>query len=256
VVPPFLPAAYAYPSAIERPGTADASELCLGEVTDALRWLDIVRSRTDTDDAQMLMWGYSHGACVTLRSLEQGAKVKAAVAVSAPTDFFAWETFATNTNPQSAMGIHWLLGGTPAALPDAYRARSAARMAVDLQRRSDVRLLEIAVEKDTFVHPSQGCRMANAIGAENHQMLAGGEYSPSAASPIGINFAGCITGYLTWTAGAPVSWNQRAMFLLYANTTDFDGHAYFGYTTPPPVGGVWTIPLNKGIRDFLQASFP
>jgi dienelactone hydrolase len=256
VPPPFPPAAYTYPSAIERPGTTDLPELCLGEVTDALRWLDIVRARTDTDDARMLMWGYSHGACVTLRSLEQGAKVKAAVAVSAPTEFFMWETFSTNTNPPGAAGIHALLGGTPAALPDAYRARSAARMAVDLQRRSDLRLLQIAVQKDTLVHPSQGCRMANAIGAENHQMLAGGEYSPSAASPVGVDFAGCITGYLTWTGGAPVSWNQRAMFLLYANITPIDGHAFFGYTTPPPAGGSWAIPLNRGIRDFLQASFP
>lgn len=256
VAPPFPPAMYLYPSEIERPGTADAAELCLGEVTDGLRWLDIVRARADTDDAQMLMWGYSHGACVTLRSLEQGAKVKAAVAVSGPTEFFMWESFLTNTSPQAAAGVHWLLGGAPASLPDAYRARSAARMAVDLQRRSDVRLLQIAVQKDTFVHPSQGCRLANAIGAENHQMLAGGEYSPSADSPLGADFAGCITGYLTWTGGAPVSWNRRALFLLYANISIFDGHAYFGYTTPPPIGGSWAIPLNKGIRDFLQASFP
>src|SRR6185295_6110848 len=208
------------------------------------------------DDAQMLMWGYSHGACVTLRSLEQGAKVKAAVAVSGPTDFFMWETFMANTNPLAAAGFHAWLGGTPASLPDAYRARSAARMAVDLQRRGDVRLLQIAVQKDTFVHPSQACRMANAIGAENHQMIAGGEYSPSADSPLGVDFAGCITGYLTWTGGAPVSWNKRAMFLLYANILSIDGHAFFGYTTPPPAGGSWAIPLNKGIRDFLQASFP
>ncbi len=256
VTPPLPPAVYTYPSEIERPGTADAPELCLGEVTDALRWLDIVRAREDTDDTQMLLWGYSHGACVTLRSLEQGAQVKAAVAVSSPTDFFAWETFATNTNPSAAMGMHGLLGGTPVTLPDAYRARSAARMAVDLQRRSDVRLLEIAVQKDTLVPPSQGCRMANAIGAENHQMLAGGDYSPSAASPVGSDFAGCTSGNLTWTAGAPASWNKRAMFLLYANATLLDGHAYFGYTTPPPLGGWWTLPLNTGIRDFLQASFP
>jgi dienelactone hydrolase len=244
---------YTYPSEIERPGTADASEVCLGEVTDALRWLDIVRARPDTDDAQILMWGYSHGACITLRSLEQGAKVKAAVAVSAPTNFFAWDTYLTNQNSEIANGFHAALGGTPATLPDAYRARSATRMAVDLERRSDVRLLMIAVERDTFAPPSQGCQMANAIGAENHQMLAGGEYSPTADSPLGVNFAGCTSGHLTWTAGAPASWNRRAMFQLYAHISPVDGHAYFGYTVPPPVG--W-LPWDKGIRDFLQAAFP
>ncbi len=226
--PPGLRRPYTYPGAIERPGTADVPEICLGEVTDALRWLDIVRARPDTDDAEILMWGYSHGACITLRSLEQGAKVKAAVAVSGPTDFFAWDTYITNQSSVAADGFHAWLGGTPATLPDAYRARSAARMAVDLERRSDVRLLMIAVERDTFAPPSQGCRMANAIGAENHQMLAGGEYSPTADSPLGVNFAGCTSGHLTWTAGAPASWNQRAMFLLYANISPLDGHAYLG----------------------------
>ncbi|WAS91749.1 alpha/beta hydrolase family protein [Nannocystis punicea] len=252
IVPDGSPV-YTYPAAVARPGTSDPAELCLGEVTDTLRWLDIVRDRADTDDDQILMWGYSHGACVTLRALEQGAEVKAAVAVSSPTEFSRWEQYSANVGDPT--GIHIALGGTPAAIPDAYHARSPARMAVDLQRRGDVKLLQIAVEKDTIVPVSQGCMLADAIGAENHLMLPGGDYSASTTAPNGVTFAGCQLSYITWTGGTP-GWNKRAYYLLYENITPWDGHLYFGYTTPPAPGQSWDLPLNKGIRDFLLASFP
>jgi hypothetical protein len=243
---PRLP--YTYPERVGQEAAPGQLELCLGEVTDVLRWLDIVRARPDTDDSQILMWGYSHGACITLRSLEQGAKVTAAVAVSAPTDFFTW-------NPDAARGIL-----PPEEIPAAYQARSAVRMAGDLKRRSDVRLLLVAVEKDIIVHPSQSCLLAKTIGAENHLMLPlmfpflGGNYSNWTALPPGRDFAGCGDP-LTWT-GTPVNWNTRAVFLLYANDVDNAGHVYFGYTTPPPCGTSWPDGYDKGIRDFLQAAFP
>jgi len=124
-------------------------------------------------------------------------------------------------------------------------------MAVDLQRRSDVRLLLIAVQGDTIVPPSQSCLLANAIGAENHLMLANGEYSPSTVPPGVIDGCGSLT-----LSGAPVNWNTRAVFLLYSNRSSTDGHFSFGDATPPPPGQAWDLPRDKGIRDFLQISFP
>jgi len=56
----------AIPAELGRP-----SEFCLGEVTDVLRWTEIVRARGDTDDDAILMLGGSHGGCVTLRAVER-----------------------------------------------------------------------------------------------------------------------------------------------------------------------------------------
>ncbi len=248
---------YTYPAEVELlTASGNPAELCLGEVTDALRWLDLVRARPDTDDANILLWGYSHGACVTLRALEQGAKVKAAVSVAAPTDFPSWDTFlASVQTPTEHDAFHALLGGDTTTLPDAYTARSSARTAVDLKRRSDVKTLLIAVLKDTTVHVSQSCLLANAIGAENHLLVAGGGWSYT-TSPLGIDYAGCSSGYLTWTPGAPTSFDKRAMLYLYDNTSGITGHAWFGYATPPPGGGAWTYPGSTPIQQWLAVAMP
>ncbi len=248
---------YTYPAEVELlTASGDPVELCLGEVTDTLRWLDLVRARPDTDDANILFWGYSHGACVTLRALEQGAKVKAAVSVAAPTDFPSWDTFLASVQSTADHdAFHALLGGDPTTLPDAYTARSSARTAVDLERRSDVKTLLVAVLKDATVHVSQSCLLANAIGAENHLLVAGGSWSYS-TSPVGIDYAGCSSGSLTWTGGAPASFDKRAMFYLYDNTSGITGHAWFGYATPPPGGGAWTYPGSTPIQQWLAVAMP
>jgi len=116
-------------------------------------------------------------------------------------------------------------------------------MAVDLERRGDVRLLIIAVQNDTYIHPSPSCRLARAICGESHYVLTGGAYSSSAALPSGADIAGCSDGDLTWTGGAP-DWNKRAIFLLYANPPSVEGHFLLRYRP------------NRNISDFLQASFP
>jgi dienelactone hydrolase len=250
--PEYMPQ-FTYPAQVETLTASGLShELCLGEVTDTLHWLDIVRARPDTLDDEILMWGHSHGACVTLRALEQGAQVKAAVAVAAPTEFTTW--YNPSALPEIITGFNTMLGGTPTTIPDAYRARSAARMAVDLERRSDTRLLMIAVERDTAVHVSQSCLLAGLIGAENHFMGALGAWGTS-ATPTGPNFTGCTASSLTYTAGAPATWDRPATFLLYPNTSPYDGHVWFGAHTPTP-SNTWAVP-NQAIGEFMAAAaFP
>lgn len=250
--PAYVPQ-FTYPAQVDTLTASGLSyELCLGEVTDTLHWLEIVRARPDTLDDEILMWGHSHGACVTLRALEQGAQVKAAVAVAAPTEFTTWYNPAAP--PAIIAGFNTMLGGTPATIPDAYRARSAARMAVDLERRSDTRLLMIAVEGDTVVPVSQSCLLASLIGAENHFMGALGAWGAS-TTPTGTSFAGCTAGLVTYTAGAPATWDRPATFLLYPNTSGLDGHVWFGGSTPTP-SNTWAVP-NQAIGEFIAAAaFP
>ena len=86
-------------------------------------------------------------------------------------------------------------------------------------------------------------------------MVAGGEYSLSTTAPNGVTFAGCQSSYITWTGGIP-SWTHRAYFLFFFFFFFFFFFLYFGYTTPPAPGDSWVLPRDKGIRDFLLASFP
>jgi len=48
------------------------SEFCLSETADVMRWTEIVRGMPGVDPNSILMMGGSHGACVTLRAVEQG----------------------------------------------------------------------------------------------------------------------------------------------------------------------------------------
>jgi hypothetical protein len=75
-------------------------ELCLGEVIDSLQLTTMLgtyrppgSTSTWVDPTKLLMWGHSHGACVTLRAVEAGAPVAAAAAFDGPTDLAAWSNY-------------------------------------------------------------------------------------------------------------------------------------------------------------------
>jgi hypothetical protein len=73
-------------------------EFCLGEVIDALQLTSMLASYPTAsspwvDPTKMLMWGYSHGGCITLRAVEAGAQVAAAATLDAPTNFAAWSNY-------------------------------------------------------------------------------------------------------------------------------------------------------------------
>ncbi len=68
-------------------------ELCLGEAVDSMELTSVVQSTWDITPQNTVMWGHSHGACVTERAVEAGVKVSAAAAFDAPTDFYNWYTY-------------------------------------------------------------------------------------------------------------------------------------------------------------------
>ena len=67
-------------------GSEGPIELCLGEVTDVLEMMTIALRKPYADPARVVMWGASHGGCVTTRAVQRGAPVLAAVDVFGITD--------------------------------------------------------------------------------------------------------------------------------------------------------------------------
>jgi hypothetical protein len=139
-VSPFPPAAL-YPFSATSEGKL---ELCLGEVDDVLNLLSAVTALPDANAKQVLMWGHSHGSCITERAIERGAPVKIAVSIDGPTDFTTW----SNNNP--------ILAPTVAA----QEARSTAYSGNDPATLTGVKFLRIHAEGDTVVTPDQGCELA------------------------------------------------------------------------------------------------
>jgi hypothetical protein len=75
-------------------------ELCLGEVTDVMALTDLIVNHASSIsdgstgalvplnvNGKVLMYGYSHGGCVTYRAVEQGAPVTAFAVIEGFTDF-------------------------------------------------------------------------------------------------------------------------------------------------------------------------
>ena len=190
-------------------------ELCQGEVTDVLRLTELVRARADVDTTKILMWGHSHGGCITERAVQRGAQVKAAAIFSAPNDMAAWYNYIdAGTQAQLALtfGIPSMpLSVTPAQSPIPYDWRSPAKYKKDLEARSDVKLLMLQGVLDTMIKPSQACTLATGGNSLNwHFNLA---LSPVALSPQ----PGSDCDSLTWQSVAPPvgSWPAPRYLLVY-----------------------------------------
>ncbi len=112
-------------------------ELCMGEVTDAMALTDLLVNHTSSVmlgstsekvkinvNGQVLMYGYSHGGCITHRAVEQGAPVNAFSVIEGFTDFplnyLNWTSNGqTQQNAAIAAGA-WQPGvATSVYLPDA-----------------------------------------------------------------------------------------------------------------------------------------
>jgi hypothetical protein len=184
--------------------TSDGNlELCLGEVDDVLNLLSAVRALPDADAKHVLMWGHSHGSCITERAIERGAPVQIAVSIDGPTDFTTW----SNNNP--------ILAPTVAA----QQARSSAYSGNTPAKLAGLNFLRIHAEGDVAVTPDQGCELASRL-----PNLAA-YYLNSNISPPGT-FAGappeCAAYTVSWLHGQllpdAVSNGQWAStsFLMYS----------------------------------------
>jgi hypothetical protein len=176
-----LPAPYQSFSAT----SAGGLELCLGEVDDVLNLLTAVTALPIANPQQVLMWGHSHGSCITERAIERGAAVQIAVSLDGPTDFTTW-----SNSPW------WLFGnaaGQEARSPVYYANNPAALGS------SNLKFLRIQAEGDTTVEPLQTCELAAYLpGGSNY-------YLNSAVTPPGVYYGApkeCAPyGWLQWKYG-------------------------------------------------------
>jgi Prolyl oligopeptidase family len=157
-------------------------ELCLGEVDDVLNLLSAVTALPNVNASHVLMWGHSHGSCITERAIERGAPVQIAVSLDGPTDFTTWTNnnllLAPTVVAQDARSTAWP-GNNPAAL-------------------ENVKFLRIHAEGDKIVTPDQGCELASRLpGIANY-------YLYSAISPPGVYWAAskkCAAFPMPWRKG-------------------------------------------------------
>jgi hypothetical protein len=187
-----------------------AVELCLGEVTDVLRLTALVTAMPNANANQVLMWGHSHGACITTRAIEQQAPVQMAVELDAPTDFMTWPSSPAYTG----MGKQW---------------RSPTYFENDVIARRDVKLLMIQAEGDTTVPPAQACELAAPIATSANYFLN------SSVSPPGVFLSpppecgSAVFPSMTWQSSLlPTTTWPSPTLLVYSGL----GHV-------PILGGSW-----------------
>jgi hypothetical protein len=129
-------------------------ELCLGEVDDALNLLTAVTVLPVANTHQVLMWGHSHGSCITERAIERGAPIQVAVSIDGPTDFTTW-----SNSPFHTTAFAW-------PRSPAYSGNSPSKLA-------GVKFLRIHAEGDVVVTPDQGCELAAKIPTIANYYLTG-----------------------------------------------------------------------------------
>jgi dienelactone hydrolase len=211
-------------------GSEGSIELCLGEVDDVLRLTDIVLSQPYADRRRVVMWGGSHGGCITTRAFQRGAPVHAAVDVFGPSDpastYAFWQAQVDAGSPQTPAYQELLdvarraAGGTPAQAPQAYAIRSTAAFAADLARRSEPFMIVHGVE-DPLIPVRESCLLASRAGGF-------GAWHVTANPLISVPTApeGCGGVSLAWSGSPrPVgSWPANRYLLIY----DTAGHDFEG----------------------------
>ncbi len=197
-------------------------EFCMGEVTDVLALTDLLVNHTAAilvgstseqvpikTNGKLLMYGYSHGGCITHRAVEQGAPVTAFSVIEGFTDMrLAYLTGlqAGATPVQAAIGSGAYQPGVSVYQPDAngvmgYNWRSAhyfasrGDLAIQKFKTMPILILQGDIDGGTPPNPvplAQPAEIAADIGATNIYVGSNGVSAP-ASQP-------CIDG----TEGAPL----------------------------------------------------
>lgn len=176
-------------------GSEGDIEMCLGEVDDVLELLTCSQTRDDVDPDRVALMGWSHGGCVTLRALQRGAQVRAAIDIHGVTDWVGVYDFTIEklANPgldpelrevyaATMAKLEQGAGGAPSEAPEAYRDRSplAFPEAFD-DFQGD--LLVLHGTEDIFVPAGQACALAAAQGDFGSVHIDGSGASVSSAPP-------------------------------------------------------------------------
>lgn len=200
-------------------------ETSLGEVKDVLRLVEITRAQPNVNLSKILLWGASHGGAITLRALESGARVNAAIALAPATDWA--QTFndcignpdpvcafiVNSANPPASF-LAGMLGGTPATQPNAYAWRSPTFFPRDLAARKDVKIAIMHGIADATVQVSQACKLASsAWGSDFKAFHVPNVTAPGAATSAPV--AACPG--VTWSTSTrpTTSWPDNRYLLVY-----------------------------------------
>jgi len=148
-------------------------EFCGGEVDDSLNLLAAVKQLPEAKGNQVVMWGHSHGSCITELAVERGAAPQIAVSLDGPTDF------TTTTWPvlNAVFGAAWCdsCGTTDT---DQLTARSSAWPGNTPTNLATAKFLRIQGEGDGIVIPQFGCELAAALGPASSNYFLYPETSP------------------------------------------------------------------------------
>jgi len=196
-------------------------EVCLGEVDDVLNLIDVALGQPYVDPARLIMFGVSHGGCITTRAVQRGAPVVAAINVSGPTD---WATNYRLWQRQLAAGtgapapifkylinvLNTAIGGSPDQFPTEYAKRSPLNFASELDQYPHPFMM-LQGTADALVHVSEPCRLAAAV--PNFSSYRVGVNGKVITSPP----VGCESSKLTWVNGLrpTLSWPGNRHLVIY-----------------------------------------
>ncbi len=211
-------------------GSDGAVEVCLGEVNDVLRMLEIALAQPYADRRRVVMAGGSHGGCITARAFQRGAPVQAAIDIFGFSDLAAsyafWTAEIAARSPFTSVyqelrdRVSRALGGPPDRVPAAYAARSPAAFSADLALRPEPFLYVHGVE-DLLVPASESCRLAALAGGFFAQHVSASPEIVLETSP-----RGCEGFPIVWRRGPRPgpTWPEKRYLLVY----DAVGHDFNG----------------------------
>jgi hypothetical protein len=202
-------------------------EFCMGEVTDVMALTDLLVNHTSSIllgntsekvkinvNGQVLMYGYSHGGCMTYRAVEQGAPVTAFSVIEGFTDlplnYLNWTSNGQSQQNAAIAAGAWQPGvATSVYLPDAahvmgYNWRSAhyfaSRGDLSIQKFKTMPILIVQgdIDTDNPVFLDEPAEIAADIKATSIFVGPNG-LAPPTSEP-------CIAG----TVGAPIPASMTA----------------------------------------------
>jgi hypothetical protein len=239
--------------------TSDGSvEFCMGEVTDVLALADLLANHANAIklgspgesvpinvNGKLLMYGYSHGGCITHRAVEQGAPVTAFSVIEGFTDMrLAYLTgrSAGFTPVQAAIGSGAFQPGVSVYQPDAggvmgYNWRSAHYFAAHgdlaIRKFATMPILILQGDIDAFnpVPLAQPAEISADIGATNIFVGPAGVSPPSSEPCID----GPVGAPLPATLAAPNKSCPISFTLMNTGDPCVSG------STPPPLLGLCKV---------------
>lgn len=197
-------------------GSGGQVEFCAGEADDVARMLSIAQRQAYADPSHVIMYGGSHGGCVTLRALQNGVHLHRAASWNAPIDLAGVHGEAVRQLKLGATGAvrQYLLAllaalegafdGPPAQHAARYAERSPMARASSLSSSSIPLLIQHGL-LDEVVPVAQPCALAMAIGGFlAYRVAADGTISadpPAACAHVGLQWSAGPLPAGAWAPG-------------------------------------------------------